>query len=346
MNCICDVSKEVEESKEFEESKDQGSPGPSSARTLNNIPPLEPGAHPGADYVLNSGQSTWGVFRLKARFLESDSRTGALTRIRRQTPPPAGTPRFGVRLRLQGVVWAQGGGEFDGGEFGGEVFAGVDEAVRFEPVLLVVERAIAATEREELLVRAALDDLAVLQDKNLVGAADRRQAVGDHERGAPLPQRAEAVLDERLALAVQARRRLVEHQDPRVRQDGPCDRDPLPLPARELDAPFPDHRVVLLLEGLDELVGVRDVADAADLFERRVGAAVLDVVGDGTVEQEIVLEHDAELRAIVAQPDRREVRAVHEHAPFVGPVERHHQADQRALARPARPDQRRRRAGG
>ena len=56
-------------------------------------------------------------------------------------------------------------------------------------VLLVVERAVAAAEREELLVRAALDDLAVLEDEDLIGAADRRQAVRDDERRAALAQR-------------------------------------------------------------------------------------------------------------------------------------------------------------
>ena len=49
-------------------------------------------------------------------------------------------------------------------------------------VLLVVERAVAAAEREQLGVRAALDDLAVLEHEDLIGAADRRQPVRDDER--------------------------------------------------------------------------------------------------------------------------------------------------------------------
>ncbi len=31
----------------------------------------------------------------------------------------------------------------------------------------------------------AFDDLAVLENQNLVGAADRRQAMRNHERGSP-----------------------------------------------------------------------------------------------------------------------------------------------------------------
>src|SRR5450830_219600 len=63
-----------------------------------------------------------------------------------------------------------------------EVLARVDELVGFEVVLLVVERAVAAAQRDELRVRAPLDDLAVLEDQDLVRAADRRQPVRDDER--------------------------------------------------------------------------------------------------------------------------------------------------------------------
>src|SRR6266550_2103034 len=72
------------------------------------------------------------------------------------------------------VVGAEGGRNLRFRELGGEILAGVDEAVRFELVLLVVQRAIPSPQRQELLVGAALDDLAVLEDENLVCTADRR----------------------------------------------------------------------------------------------------------------------------------------------------------------------------
>ena len=146
-----------------------------------------------------------------------------------------------------------------------EVLAGVDEAVLLEAVLLVVELPVAAVQREQLVVRAALDDLAVLEHQNLIGAPDRRQPVRDDERRAPLPQRPQAVLDQRLALAVEARRRLVEDQDARVRENRARDGDALPLAARQPHAALADDRVVALLEPLDELVAVRDAADRDDL---------------------------------------------------------------------------------
>src|SRR6185503_16910269 len=191
----------------------------------------------------------------------------------------------------------------------------------------------------------ALDDLSVLEHQDLVGAPDRRQAVRDDEGGAAVAQRLEAVLDHRFALAVEARGRLVEDQDPRIGEDGAGDRHALALAARQLDAALADDRVVALLELLDELVGVRDAADLFDLFQRRVRTTVAEVLGNGAVEQEIVLQHDAELLAIVAQPHAGEIPAVDEDRAAQGAVEGHDQADQRALPRAARPDQRRGRAG-
>ena len=116
-------------------------------------------------------------------------------------------------------------------------------------------------------------------------------------------------------------------------------------PPGELDAALADDRVVLLLEPLDELVGVRDMADGPNLLHRRVRPAVADVVADRAVEQEVVLQHDAELRAVVAQAHVREVVAVDENPPGFRPVERHHEADERALPRSAGADERGRRAG-
>src|SRR5262245_55124466 len=62
-----------------------------------------------------------------------------------------------------------------------EILSLVDEAIRFETVLLVVERSIAAAKREQLGMGAALDDFAVFEHEDLIGAPDRGQPMGDHE---------------------------------------------------------------------------------------------------------------------------------------------------------------------
>ena len=78
----------------------------------------------------------------------------------------------------------------------------------------------------------------------------------------------QAVLNQRFALAVEARGRFVENQDRRVGENRARDRDALALAARQPHAALADDRVVALLELLDELVAVRDPADRLDLLAR------------------------------------------------------------------------------
>ena len=75
----------------------------------------------------------------------------------------------------------------------------------------------------------------------------------------------------------------------------------LALAARQLHAALADHRVVSLLEPADELLAVRDGARRLDLRTGRTGLGKADVVRDGAVKQEVVLQDDAELAAIVEQ---------------------------------------------
>ena len=58
--------------------------------------------------------------------------------------------------------------------------------------LLVVQPGVEAAARDELAVRAALDDPAALEDEDPVGAQDRRQAVGDRDRRPALGERGRA----------------------------------------------------------------------------------------------------------------------------------------------------------
>ncbi len=101
------------------------------------------------------------------------------------------------------------------------------------------------------------------------------------------------------------------------------DGDPLALPARQPDAALADDGVVALLERLDELVAVRDAADRDDLVAVGVRPRVRDVLGDRAVEEEIVLQHDAQMLPEVAQLDARQIAPVDQHAARQRAVERH-----------------------
>ena len=88
---------------------------------------------------------------------------------------------------------------------GAQLLTRVDELVERRPVLAFIQLAIPASEREELRVRAALDNLALFHDEDLIGARDGRQPVGNDKRGASGAKRGEAGLDLLLTLAVKRR---------------------------------------------------------------------------------------------------------------------------------------------
>ena len=90
---------------------------------------------------------------------------------------------------------------------------------------------------------AGLHDAPLHEHHDAIGALDGRQAMGDHDGGAPAHQRLERSLHRALALGVERRGRLVEQQDGRVLEDGARDGQALALPAGELGAVLADLRV-------------------------------------------------------------------------------------------------------
>src|SRR5581483_8978835 len=142
------------------------------------------------------------------------------------------------------------------------------------PVQLVVRPAAL----EQLVVGAALDDPAVVDDEHLVGVADGREAVGDHEAGAAAQQLLERALDLPLGPSVDAGGRLVEDQDARVGERGARDREELPLPLAQPTAALAEHRLVALRQPLDEVVRVGEPGGGDDLLVGRVRPAEADVV--------------------------------------------------------------------
>ena len=88
-------------------------------------------------------------------------------------------------------------------------------------------------------MRAALDDHAVVEHDDLVGADDGREPVRDDQRRAVARHPFERVLDLLLGVAVERRGRLVEEQDRRRLEDRAGDGDALLLAAGELEPRSP-----------------------------------------------------------------------------------------------------------
>src|SRR6476659_3204966 len=120
------------------------------------------------------------------------------------------------------------------------------QARLLEAVVASDEGGVAAAAGQELVVGATLDDLAAVEDEDLVGVADGGEPVGDGHRGAALGEVVERLLHGALGAGVEGAGGLVEEQDGRVAQDGPRDRDALLLAAREPVAALADDGVVPL----------------------------------------------------------------------------------------------------
>ena len=146
--------------------------------------------------------------------------------------------------------------------------------------------------------------------QNLIGPADGGKAVRDDKSGAAAHQVGETLLDHGFGFGIEAGSRFVENQDARVGQDGAGDRKPLPLPARELHAALAHDGVVAVLQRFGELVDAGDAAGFEELLFGGVGPGEHHVLANGAVEQERLLQNDAELRAVAGELQRVEIDAV------------------------------------
>ena len=205
--------------------------------------------------------------------------------------------------------------------------------------LQVVDGPVQSAALVQLGVAAALDQPAPVEDQHQVGPAHRRQAVGDDERRSSLHDRCQRLLDAVFGLDVHAGGRVVQHQDRRVQKQCPRDGQPLALPSRELDASFADPTVVLVGQGVDEVVELGRLGGAYDLVHRRVPGAVGDVLLEGRREDEDVLKDYADVPSQRAQIGVADVGTVNGHTSGGDVVEPWDQVRHGALAGARRPEQ-------
>ncbi len=78
---------------------------------------------------------------------------------------------------------------------------------------------------EQFVELAALDDLTVVNDQDLIGVLDRADAVRYDETGSPMQQLLQRGLNQLLSAGIHTRSRFVEDQDARIRQRRARDRD-------------------------------------------------------------------------------------------------------------------------
>src|SRR5690625_103916 len=185
---------------------------------------------------------------------------------------------------------------------------------------------------QQLLVRALVDDLALVEQDDSARLADLREAVRDHQRGASLEDTVDRPLDLVLRGAVDGTGRVVENEDAGVGEEGAGDGKALSLPARECHATLAQHRLVTVPEGRYEVVRLGCPGSGDDLLAARVRLAEGDVLRDGTREEEDVLLNDRDLLAQRLHVPVPQVDTVDQDAALLRVVAPVHQLDERALA--------------
>ena len=87
--------------------------------------------------------------------------------------------------------------------------------------LQLIEFVVVSAAAEQLLVRAALGDLAVLEHDDLIGVLNGGEPMRDHEHGADGADLFERLLNQNLGFGVDIGGRLVENQNLRVVEHRP-----------------------------------------------------------------------------------------------------------------------------
>src|SRR5690554_3828318 len=117
-----------------------------------------------------------------------------------------------------------------------------------------VEARVSALLLQQLGVRAALHDAALLHDEDEVCGDDGREPVGDDEAGAVAAERRHGVLEQQLGARVDRAGGLVEDEQGGVGEERPGDGDELLLASADVAALVVDYGVVAVRQAVHEAV--------------------------------------------------------------------------------------------
>src|SRR5208337_2773656 len=197
-------------------------------------------------------------------------------------------------------------------------------------ILLAPELAVGQTPLQQRAVRADIDRSPFVQHKDLLAVDQGRQTVARDAK--------QVGVEQRLAFRIEGARRLVENEDARIGDQRTGDREPLSLSAQEVGRSLLDQRLIAVRHALDEFLGAGQAGRPHGVVQRQPGTTGDDVVSNGAAEQEVVLQHNAQAAAQVAQVDGAQFGAVDSKETVVVPVDPLQQPGQRRLAGPAAPD--------
>src|SRR5262249_45394180 len=159
-------------------------------------------------------------------------------------------------------------------------------------------------------MRAGVDKTAAIQHQDPICGQDRREAMRDDKRRAAGKERTKSRLDHLLGDGVQVGGGLVEDHYSRILEDDAGDRHALLLAAAQAMTPLSDDGVVAIGQRFDEVVDVGRACRGNDLILRRTRPRVEEVLAYRRMEEEGVLEDDAEVLAERLEADIADVVSV------------------------------------
>ena len=110
------------------------------------------------------------------------------------------------------------------------------------------------------------DDAAVVDDDDVVGIADRAQAMGDDDSRAAFHEAVQRGLDDFFAFRIEGRRRFIEDEDARVLKDSPGNGNALALATGQGAAAIADEGFVTARQFPNEIMGIGRLGGSDDFF--------------------------------------------------------------------------------
>ena len=164
-------------------------------------------------------------------------------------------------------------------------------------------------------------DAPLVQHYDAIGVAHRAQTVGDDEHGAALADVRHVALNDGLAFVVESAGGFVQNQDARVGKQGACDGDALALASAQGASLFAHDGVVALGQFAHEVVRTGQLGRPDDRLYGRARIGYGNVLAHAAVEQQVLLQHHADLSAQLRRVYQADVDAVHQQPAALGRVQ-------------------------
>src|SRR3954466_11527710 len=137
----------------------------------------------------------------------------------------------------------------------------------------------------------------------------------------------------------------VEDQDVRLRNHRASEGEELAFTGTEVSAAFPDLRLITFREPRDDVVNAQRFGRGDNFVVTCGGASELEILHDGTGEQEVFLRDDGDLFVERLDGRREKIEAVDQDLPLLRLIKTRDEADDAGFAGTGMTDQRDRFAG-